>query len=99
MKTICVPKNVLAQERLDYDVCEEGDLIRFDLDNDSLQQLFNSGFFYRINKIANRIIDDYESEEITSQLALLQVVNDELFDDNKYDAELANTIRKIKELF
>ena len=62
MKVICVPINLSAVKRLNYDINETNDLIEMDLDDKMLQRLFEIGFFEKINAISGALIDDFEDE-------------------------------------
>lgn len=99
MKTICVPVNASAQQRLDYDECLEDDLISMDMDNETCYQLFELGVFNKINKMAGCIIDDFEDDRITDTGKLKTILNSGLFNENIYSPEINNLITKIKNLF
>lgn len=99
MKTITVPKDILAQNRLNYDLSAPTELIELHLDVDTLSKLFAIGFFNSINQISNSIIDDFEDERIVENELLAKIINSNLFDKDKYDAILYNIVSQIKELF
>lgn len=62
MKTISVPKNKEALDRLDYNKTEEGDLFEVFLDDDVFDELSKLGFFQVINKFAHSNIDNFEDD-------------------------------------
>ncbi|WP_435949343.1 hypothetical protein [Psychrobacter sp. DM8] len=66
MKTreIVVPISKQAEFRLDYDICEDNDLVEYSLSEEKFYKLFNLGFFHQLNAELDLMIDDYEQEEI-----------------------------------
>ncbi len=98
MKIIIVPKDLIAQEKLNYNQCGEGDLIELRLDDHIFNKLWTGGFFKGINKLTNSIIDNYEDEQITEKEKLEVVLKSGVF-NNSYDDELIEIVNKIKYLF
>jgi hypothetical protein len=70
MKTISVPKDVAAMERLDRGMEEDGDLIEVALDGAAFDRLFASGWVQSVNEAVGCNIDDFEDEHVTSPSAL-----------------------------
>lgn len=99
MKTISVPKNNEALDRLDYNKTEEGDLFEVFLGDDVFDELSKLGFFQVINKIAHSNIDNFEDEVITEEIYLNNILNSDIFSEKKYDAEIFKVVKKIEELF
>ncbi len=99
MKTICVPKTQLAQTRLNFDECEQEDLMELHLNKNTFDLIWHIGFFKTINKLTNSLIDDFEDESITNKTELLKVLNSNLFNKNLYDSSLYPAIDGIKDLF
>jgi len=99
MKTITVPKDSIAQNRLNYDSCDSTELIELNLETNILSKLFAIGFFNSINQLTNSMIDDFEDQEIVQEELLNKVINSDLFDRDKYDTELNEIACRIKELF
>lgn len=98
MKTICVPKDFAALNRLDHDENHTEDLIEVILTNHVLEQLLALGFFDAINKLIGSIIDDFENESITDPAMIKRVVKSDVF-DHFNDKTLLKTAQAIKVLF
>jgi hypothetical protein len=64
MKFISVPRDSIAEERLDYDMAEREELIELNLDGESFYKLLKADFFNSINKMIGKLIDDFEDEHI-----------------------------------
>ncbi|MBE9463669.1 hypothetical protein ACFP1I_32120 [Dyadobacter subterraneus] len=99
MKVTCVPINLSAVERLNYDINETNDLIEMDLDDKMLQRLFEIGFFEKINAISGALIDYFEDEHIVGIPAITKVLNSNILDNAGYDIELHDVLGEIKSLF
>lgn len=65
MKCIAVPVNPEAMNRLDYDQCQEGDLVEVIFEEHDYKELWDSGVIEIINNQLGKNIDDYEDENIT----------------------------------
>ncbi len=74
MKTIVVPVDQNAMQRLDIDQSRAGDLIEFLFEKEAFDEAFRNGYFTTINKAADIIIDDYEDEQILNAQALEKVI-------------------------
>lgn len=99
MKTICVPKNKEALDRLDYNKTESGDLFEISLDNDVFFELCKTDFFQVINKLAHSNIDDFEDDAIIEEVYLNNVLNSGIFCKQKYSVEIFKIVEMIEELF
>lgn len=99
MKTICVPKNNLAQKHLDANECQPDELIELTIDEEVFNDLFNLGFFYSINNLAHSNIDNFEDDSITNKKFLLKILNSDLFNEKKYSKNLFDAISNIKDMF
>jgi len=99
MKTICVPKDSLAQTHLDFDESQPGELIELNIDDATFDSLWKVGFFKSINKLTNSIIDVFEDESISEKAQLMKVLNSNLFDKKLYDKALHQVIDNISDLF
>lgn len=93
-KTIAVPKNQDAEIALNYDRATPEQLIEMTLDETMFKELWESGFFERINNIAGVNIDNYEDEHITELEKLGKVLASDIFTANVIDS-----IRQIRSLF
>lgn len=65
MKCIAVPVNPEAMNRLDYDQCQEGDLVEVIFEEHDYNELWDSGIIEILNNQLGKNIDDYEDENIT----------------------------------
>ncbi|WP_058369547.1 hypothetical protein [Psychrobacter sp. ENNN9_III] len=63
-RRVVVPISKQAEFRLDYDECEDNDLVEYPLSEEKFYKLFNLGFFHQLNAELDLMIDDYEQEEI-----------------------------------
>ncbi len=99
MKFICVPKNSVAQNRLNFNESRSDELIELALDDDIINALFNIGFFNMINQMAHSNIDIFEYESIIKKNELLRVLNSNLFNKNVYEFKLQKVIDDIEQLF
>ncbi|HWW43096.1 hypothetical protein [Pedobacter sp.] len=99
MKTICVPKDSIAQTHLDFDESQPGELIELSMEDETVNQLLMLGFFDSINKLTHSNIDNFEDESITAKHQLMKVLDSNLFDKKSYDQELHQVIDDIKDLF
>lgn len=99
MKIICVPKDLPALHRLDYDLSETGDLIEVHLDDRIVAKLFEVNFFQQVNTIANSNIDDFEDEKIVGEEKLMEILNSNVFEYTGFDDDLREVVHKIKGLF
>jgi len=99
MKTICVPKDSLAQTHLDFDESQPGELIELNISDTTFNSLWEAGFFKSINKLTHSIIDNFEDERITEKDQLMKVLNSNLFNRKLYDKELHEVVEKIRDLF
>lgn len=63
-REVVVPISKKAKFRLDYDMCEDNDLVEYSLSEEKFYELFNLGFFHQLNAELNLMVDDYEYEEI-----------------------------------
>jgi len=98
-KTICVPKSKDALDRLDYNKTEEGDLFEISLDADVFLELFKIGFFQAINRLAHSNIDDFEDDAIIEESYLKNILNSDIFNEQKYNVDVFKIVKKIEELF
>lgn len=73
MKSIIVPLDVDAMQRLEYDDCKHGDLIEMLLNEDEYKKLWSTGVFDVINNELDTNIDDYEDDSIIGVNALYLV--------------------------
>lgn len=64
MKNITVPVSIKAMCRLEYDECEDGDLIEQLLSESEYRQLCATNIFEIINNQLDKNIDDYEDDSI-----------------------------------
>lgn len=64
MKVICAPVSVQAMDRLNFNRNIEGDLIEMYLNDSEYIRLNELGYFSLINKCLNKMIDDFEDEQI-----------------------------------
>ncbi|UXY10993.1 hypothetical protein N7922_00220 [Kosakonia sp. ML.JS2a] len=65
MKCIAVPVNLEAMNRLDYDQCQEEDLVEVIFEEHDYNELWDSGIIEILNNQLGKNIDDYEDENIT----------------------------------
>ncbi len=63
-KTICVPKSLDAEHRLDYDQNLPGDLIELEISQTEFDELWSAGFFKKLNDHLDVLIDEFEDEMI-----------------------------------
>lgn len=63
-RRVVVPISKQAEFRLDYDECEDNDLVEYPLSEEKFYKLFDMGFFHQLNAELDLMIDDYEQEEI-----------------------------------
>ena len=70
MKTISVPVDAAAAERLNVGAERDGDLIEIEVDGAMFEGLFASGWVRQINEATGSNIDDYEDEHIEAPEAL-----------------------------
>lgn len=92
MKIISVPVNLEAMNRLDYDICEESDLIEINLDNEDFRVLWETGVLDVLNKKLGIMIDDFEDESIgTEQIPLAKAIVAKF-------AELIPNVKVLKDL-
>ncbi|WP_316837041.1 hypothetical protein [Pedobacter nutrimenti] len=99
MKTICVPKDSIAQTHLDFGESQPGELIELSIEDKTINNLLRFGFFDSINKLANSNIDNFEDESITEKHQLMKVLNSSLFNKKLYDEELHQVVDVIRDLF
>lgn len=99
MKTICVPKDSLAQTRLDFDEAKPDELMELKIDDSIFKKLWDVGFFNSINKLTHSNIDNFEDECISERDQLMKVLNSNLFDKKLYAQELHQVIDGINDLF
>ncbi len=64
MKNITVPINQEAMEKLNYDACEDDELIELYLDENQYKELWSSKILEAFNEKLNIMIDDFEDESI-----------------------------------
>lgn len=98
MKTISVPLNALAMQRLDMDEAQPGDLAELILTNDQYADLSKSGVIEKINQTLGTLIDEYEDESIQGQKNLETSL--EFFTDafNSSHLEVFNDIVKLNKI-
>ena len=99
MKTICVPKNSEALDKLDYNKTEKGDLFEISLTDDMFFELSKIGFFQIINELAHSNVDNFEDEAITEEIYLNNVLKSDIFSKEKYNVEAFKVIKDIEGLF
>ena len=94
-REVVVPISKEAKFRLDYDMCEDNDLVEYSLSEEKFYKLFNLGFFHQLNAKLNLMIDDYEYEEILEdKLDLLKVfMND--FKQQHPDNQILNDLNEL----
>lgn len=61
---ISVPKTREAMYRLDYDECQDDDLLEIYFDNEESEVIWKSGLWTAVNKELDLLIDTFEEEEI-----------------------------------
>jgi hypothetical protein len=76
MKLIIVPKDKEAEDALEFDEAKEAQLIKLVLQDNEFYELHQNGIFELINSSANVNIDDFESEEVTDENQLSNVISD-----------------------
>ncbi|WP_433899483.1 hypothetical protein [Pseudomonas sp. PSE1(2024)] len=98
MKTISVPLNALAMQRLDMDEAQPSDLAELILTNNQYADLSNSGAFEKINKTLGTLIDEYEDESIKGRKNLATTLA--FFSDafNSSHLEVFNDIVKLNKI-
>jgi|SRR6056297_2155843 len=74
MKSVVVPINSEAAERLDLGQEREGDLIEVKLDEPTFDALFSVGWVKHVNNAAGCNIDEHEDEHIENMGALEKVI-------------------------
>ena len=96
MKNITVPINQEAMEKLNYDECEENELVEFFLDEEQYKELWDSKVLEAINKKIDIIIDDFEDESICDieSLKLSRVIVIDFIKTNSPN----NSLKKLLEL-
>ncbi|WP_158989503.1 hypothetical protein [Mucilaginibacter sp. L196] len=99
MKIICVPKDSIAEKRLEYDLAESDELIELNFEDESFYKLWNTGFFNSINKMIGIIIDDFEDEHISNITEIKKVIDSDIFSNYSLDKKLDIITEKIKSLF
>ena len=99
MKTICVPKNKEALNRLDYDQTKENDLFEVSLEDNVFFELSQTGFFRTINELAHSNIDDFEDEAIIDEAYLNIILKSDIFNQQKYNLEIFKVVKNIEDLF
>lgn len=62
MKTISVPLSLEAMQRLNFDVCVDGDLVELELSQSQFDYCWKIGFFRSLNSHLGLLIDEYEDE-------------------------------------
>ncbi|UXM94502.1 hypothetical protein N5853_10365 [Bartonella sp. HY329] len=65
MKYICVPISYEAMQRLNYNCCEDGDLIELQLDEDKFRDLWRTTIFGALNAELGLMIEEFEDAQIT----------------------------------
>lgn len=70
MKSIIVPLDKEALQRLDLDQCRPGDLEELTLSAEQCAALCRSDLLPRLNRALGILIDDYEDASIQGQAAL-----------------------------
>lgn len=63
-KLVVIPISLEAVNRLNYDLCTDGDLIEILLENSEYNTLYDLGLFDEINKHLSLNLGDYEDEII-----------------------------------
>jgi len=98
LKTISVPLNALAMQRLDMDEAQPGDLAELILTNDQYADLSNSGVIEKINQTLGTLIDEYEDESIKGRKNLATTLA--FFSDafNSSHLEVFNDIVKLNKI-
>lgn len=99
MKVICVPVDLAAEERLNFNNCIKGDLIELCLSDDQFGSLNKAGLFQSINAIAHSNIDDFEDECIHDKERLLSILNSDLLAPVKYPKLISNEVLLLRNLF
>ncbi len=74
IRWITVPKDKKAEIDLDYDQASHNQLIEIKLNQSQFDQLWNNEIFKLINSVSGSLIDDFESETITNNNKILNVI-------------------------
>lgn len=98
-RLIVVPKDKNAMEELDYDRATPDQLFTIEIEEDSFNTLWNSGFFQVMNNITGLNIDIYEDESITDIEALTNVLSSNVFNLDFPNMEIVKIVGDIKEAF
>lgn len=64
IRKISIPVSMDALNRLNYDVCESGDLLEMIIEESEFDSLLKTGVFAEINKQLDVLVGDYEDELI-----------------------------------
>lgn len=95
-RRVVVPISKQAEFRLDYDECEDNDLVDYSLSEEKFYELFDMGFFHQLNTELNLLIGDYEQEEILeNKLDLLKTFMSNFMQQHPDNA----TLNDLNELF
>lgn len=95
-REVVVPISKEAEFRLNYDECEDNDLLEYPLSEKKFYELFDMGFFDQLNTELNLLIGDYEQEEILeNKLDLLKTFMNNFIHQHPDNA----TLNDLNELF
>lgn len=64
IRKMSIPVSMDALNRLNYDVCESGDLLEIIIEESEFDSLLKTGIFIEINKKLGVLVGDYEDELI-----------------------------------
>ncbi|VEG13944.1 hypothetical protein [Moraxella cuniculi] len=67
IRKISIPISMDALNRLNYDICESGDLLEIIIEESEFDSLLKTGLFVEINKKLDVLVGDYEDELIFSK--------------------------------
>lgn len=79
-KIMIVPKDIDAENALDYDEATPEQLIKLEFAESEFKELWNVGFFDALNEMTWAMIDDFESAEIIKKEDLEEVLGSDVFD-------------------
>ncbi len=91
-----MPKNAQAAERLDFDIADSDELFEIALTEAQYRYLDGIGLFEKINDITGAIIDDFEYEVVSRNIAKVVKLHDTLIKAGN-DHELLGQIKNLFE--
>ena len=98
-RSIIVPKDKAAEEALDFGEAIDSQLIKLTLSNKEFYELYKTGIFDLINKIAKVNIDDFEDERIIAKIDLTKII-DSLSNNQLFYSEVTKPlVLQIKQMF